>query len=578
MSVPGGRRPAWLWTSVGVVVAAVAVALLWLRSGAGYSNIYPEDYVGPDACRECHEQNHDDNYDAWSNHAHRVMNQNASDESVLGDFSDTELRYGRGHALFHRDGPDFMISIFEGGELVRRHRVTRTVGSLYVQYYIGTQVEGPEPASHISYRTENKLPFGYSVALDRWLPEIYFDSTVAPEAAYLDGRRPDYIYDEPPHHTWNVSCLTCHNTYPYVARLWTQRKPSSWSGGFPLDAVTWEGLESEHGGQLRLPGNVQGLQGEELVTVGISCESCHFGGREHALEEREIRFVPTAADLTIQHPLHGKPAESDRDDPFVINSICRQCHNAQLTRYPDGSSAVNSDEANALTAGACRSAIKCTDCHNPHEAGSPSGSPDESGYAEACLGCHPQLEPQAARARHTRHSEAVSCLDCHMPRIVSGLDTIVRSHRISLPTDLRMVRTRGPNACNLCHLDRPITWTLDELAAGWGLPRPRTDQVEAWYGANATTPIGTLWGDSRSPFIRMTAVEAYARSPRVDGRIEGMLGGLLDRKAFNRTLALITLERVIGQQLPPEDYDLLASPDRRREQVAELSEVLRDAL
>ena len=84
---------------------------------------------------------------------------------------------------------------------------------------------------------------------------------------------------------------------------------------------------------------------DELVTLGISCESCHFGGREHAVEEREIRFVPTSPMMTIRHPASGEPAESDRHDPFVINSICAQCHNATLDFYPDGSPAVNSNES-----------------------------------------------------------------------------------------------------------------------------------------------------------------------------------------------------------------------------------------
>ena len=57
-----------------------------------------------------------------------------------------------------------------------------------------------------------------------------------------------------------------------------------------------------------------------------------------------------------------------------------------------------------------------------------------------------------------------------------------------------------------------------------------------------------------------------------------MLEGLLDRHAFNRTLALIALERVLGQEIALDDYDLLASPDRRSQQVAALAEALRDAL
>src|SRR5690349_6593275 len=66
-----------------------------------YSNIHPDDYVGPDACRECHA----DQYHAWSQHSHSRMNQNATAQSVVGDFSDREIEYGNGRVVFEqRDG------------------------------------------------------------------------------------------------------------------------------------------------------------------------------------------------------------------------------------------------------------------------------------------------------------------------------------------------------------------------------------------------------------------------------------------------------------------------------------------
>src|SRR5262245_52489851 len=166
------------WTAVAAVAIAAWGVLAQLRAAeANYTNIYPSDYVGPNACRECHEKNHQENYESWQKHPHRTMNQNADDVSVKGDFSGVELRYGGGRAVFHRDGPTFLMSLYEGDRLVRRHVVTRTVGSVYVQYYIGTQVQGPEPRSHHTYKTESKLPFAYSIALKRWLPEVYLDST-----------------------------------------------------------------------------------------------------------------------------------------------------------------------------------------------------------------------------------------------------------------------------------------------------------------------------------------------------------------------------------------------------------------
>ena len=402
-----------------------------------YSNIYPEDYVGPDACSGCHEENHA----LWQAHPHRTMNQNPSEQTVKGDFSGQKIEYGAGYAIFERAGEDFLMSIYQEDEEPRLLQVTRTIGSLYVQYYAGKQILGPESTDHRAYKLETKLPFGYSIQLDRWLPEIYFDSTVYAEADFLDGTHRDYIYSAPLH-SWNATCLYCHNSYPYVARLWKQREASAniWRAGFPQSAVNWRGEQYDQGG-LVLPGpavkrsknrqEIRAVHSSELVTVGISCESCHFGGREHAVNNQKISFVPRADDLTIRRPKSAISYESDREDPFVVNSICFQCHNANLHRYPNLEPAVNSSESIAMSMGYCYSQIKCTDCHDPHERGAESGGPENPGHVEACLKCHQHLDEPVARSSHSRHSEVVSCLDCHMPRIVAGLDTVARSHAIT---------------------------------------------------------------------------------------------------------------------------------------------------
>jgi hypothetical protein len=225
-----------------------------------------------------------------------------------------------------------------------------------------------------------------------------------------------------------------------------------------------------------------------------------------------------------------------------------------------------------MDAGACKGAIRCTDCHNPHEAGPPSGSADVPGHVDACLGCHPQFVAEAERAKHTRHSANVNCLDCHMPRIVAGLDTVVRSHRISSATDVRMLGADAPNACNLCHLDKPLDWTLRELEQGWGYPTPAQAKAEA---AKHPGPAGEVWLHSENKFVRAATAEAYARAPRVEGRLAMLLQSLLDEQAFNRTLGLIALERIVGS-VSESDYDLLAPPETRQRQVTELTRTLRD--
>jgi hypothetical protein len=52
-----------------------------------YSNILPADYVGPQTCGKCHEPQ----YQRWSSHPHRFMNQLVSPTAVKGDFADSVL-------------------------------------------------------------------------------------------------------------------------------------------------------------------------------------------------------------------------------------------------------------------------------------------------------------------------------------------------------------------------------------------------------------------------------------------------------------------------------------------------------
>lgn len=556
---------------IGIVAAAALLGGLgwWLKPAEAYTNIYPGDYVGPATCGKCHQAN----YRSWKEHSHSRMNLAASDATVKGDFSGARLDYGAGHVVFERKGADFTMAIYEGDRFVRRHKVTRTVGSLYMQYYIGTQIEGPEPPEHWTYKLESKLPFAYCYALKRWLPEPFLDSTVAPETAYLDGA---FYLATAPTHNWNTSCMTCHNTYPYLVRLWHQPPPAPegaiWQGGFPRTAIRTS-MPLDHRGGLNVPDwNLRAMLPSELVTLGISCESCHFGGREHAINKKKIRFVPTSPELTVRRSDSPEPLKSNRKDHYIVNAICEQCHNARLDKFPNGGSAVNSCEATDMSMGACASQIKCTDCHNPHRHGPGSGAPDQPLQVAACVQCHAKYQPAEAALAHSRHSAAsgVTCLDCHMPRIVAGLDTVVRSHRISSPTEPSMLANGMPNSCNLCHLDKSINWTLEQFASGWGRRLRLKDELLPVYGGSFDTPLGETWLKSQDKFTRLAVAEAYARSPLVKDPAPFLLTALDDPNCFNRTLALISLQKRLGRTVPDREYALLAPPAARKKQLEAL--------
>ena len=51
------------------------------------------------------------------------------------------------------------------------------------------------------------------------------------------------------------------------------------------------------------------------------------------------------------------------------------------------------------------------------------------------------------------------CYNCHMPYTSYGLLKALRSHQITGPSVTTSVQTGRPNACNACHLDKPLGWT-----------------------------------------------------------------------------------------------------------------------
>jgi len=264
-----------------------------------YSNIRQEDYIGPEACAKCHEKN----YSTWKQHPHSRMNALASDETVVGDFSGTRPSYADGEAAFLKRDGAFLMEFYRSGKRIRTFRITRTIGWRYMQEYIGVQIEGPEPLDDPRYTTEAYLQFGYLIKPGTWLPQHYFNPETAPEYGTDGATDFDPFVSE----SWYTSrCIFCHNTYSYDTRLYTDRtggpSPSFETIKALAEADTSHKTNPEFFEQLQTLSytqQVRKLPTSKLVTVGISCESCHLGGREHSDGVTPIRFSPS-------HPLLGE--------------------------------------------------------------------------------------------------------------------------------------------------------------------------------------------------------------------------------------------------------------------------------
>jgi hypothetical protein len=535
------------------------------------SNILPDDYVGPQTCAQCHPRQHR----LWSKHPHRRMNQLPTPESVRGNFNDHVLHLPTGDVHFTTDSDGYHVTTRRNGEVIRRWRITRTVGTRYIQFYIGILTEGPEPADSL-VRREHMVPFCWWFAIDRWLPKHFFDPD-GPELLQ-DGipqtQGVDQYTDIRP---WTGVCLSCHNTVPYAYRA-----AHKLFAGFPNATVSLavgalaEELSATVPVQPTLADyeqiNMRLDPEQHLVTLGISCESCHFGGREHALSggERKISFVPTSPYLKLTRQRDGRLATNDRKNPATINGICTQCHSGNALLFPNGCAEFNSREGLDFNLGACSKQMTCVHCHEPHTAGALEGAPTNPAHVAACVSCHAQYSDEKTAVAHSRHPAAagVSCLDCHMPRQTLGVDRLVRTHRVGMPVEAGMASKNLANACNLCHLDRSLRWTLTELQRGWGKSIAVGATPEA--PVEWDRPMGEVWLKGEHTGMRRLAAETSAASAWAKSKLPDLIGALNDPEPINRVIISRAVEKAWGRKLRPEDYTITAPPSRRGEQIEHL--------
>jgi hypothetical protein len=504
------------------------------------------------------------------------MNQVPTDESVKGDFNDDVLKLPDSDVLFTRRNGDFLMVTRQNGQELRAFKVQRTIGSRNMQFYAGVQVSGPEPPEHAVYRP-NSLPFAYSYRLKQWYPRTYFDPVGNEKLGANGNPYVEGVHGLEDVRSYTKICMNCHNTYPYAYRA-VQPVLNGFPGMVVQTAV--EPLAQALPAALQPPGTLAGFEAlnerldpdKDLSTVGISCESCHFGGEEHAKSNGKIKFLPTSKFIRLE-PLAGRAAPTgDRKDPVTIVGLCAQCHSGSgAAMFPNNSCSGNSREARDMVGGHCASQIKCTDCHEPHTKGPPSGGgPDLVAHVEACAKCHTKYNDPAAALAHSGHpaSAGVNCLDCHMPRYGQGLEDLIRSHRIASPVEEVMVANGYPNACNLCHLDKSLGWTLQETKRIWN----REIKPQPGWSSFATLdkPQGQLWLDSGEARLRLLGRHLYARSPLGKATLPKLLDGLNDAEPCNRLFTCLAVEKVLGRNLTSEEIRITDPPPQRAASIERL--------
>lgn len=537
------------------------------------SNIHPTDYIGAAACKKCHPAN----FEGWSKHPHRWMNAMATPQTIMGDFSGrAKISYLGGTARFEFTEGKYLMKL-ERGNVKRVYEIHQTIGSRAQQYYVGTQIDGPEPKDHPFYTKDHVLPFGFSLSSGEWTPVVH----IGPELP--DGERPDPFM--PPSQgkhfaEYAKSCNFCHTTFAMGDML--GRRPHQMAEHSPLK-MHWSikpYLTAHHPDEStkmeELLRSGEGISNpmaswdapKFAESLGITCEACHLGSKAHSVSGGRIsaEFLPKSPYLSLETNKKIDPGKTHDN----INWACGRCHTGTRPTFAGGMSTWNSVEYSDAVKGSCYSKLKCTDCHNPHQATGPKWTQPPVKDDGVCLKCHGEFKDSTKRHAHTHHkggTEGDRCMNCHMPKIHEGLQDVVRTHMIYSPTRPDMIYANHPNACNICHTDKPIDWTLNYLSKWYD--KSYEDWRIALRYPKRDESVAKGWMASDDPAVRLVAANALIRQGKQTD-LPLALKALNDPYLINRQFASKSLDEVFQLNLSTIGYKFYQTREEREKSLIKL--------
>lgn len=505
--LPATRGGRWSVLGIAVVLAITITTVLnamWDTPPPANRPIKVpvNDYVSADSCRSCHPGN----YASWHTSFHRTMTQVAKRENFAADMDGLELSYAKTDYRVERKGDTYRVLTKPTGTPASAYGDPRDIVLLTGSHNF--QVCWVETTDKQGGRKLGQFPFGYIIADKIWTPMT--QTFLAPpniESYYSDG-------------DWNNGCINCHTT--------NGRSRPTPAGGYD----------------------------SEVSDFGISCESCHSGGKEHIAANRNPlrRFglhLSDKGDKTIANPAkmdgpaaslacgqchsfwafdsndtsvwdqHGakfRPGMKELDQRWVTQPhstihperlekmVQANPHRFDNSFWSDGLVRITGREYNGIIMSPCYKGghFSCVSCHEMHPADTSPANLKEwrsTGQTkpgmrgdQACTQCHGNI--QANLPAHTHHaagSPGSSCLNCHMPHTTYGLLRSLRAHTITSPNVEESVKVGRPNACNLCHLDRSLGWTAGKLAEWYGQQSPALDREQKELSAAV---VWALKGDA----------------------------------------------------------------------------------
>lgn len=483
------------------------------------------EYIGNGACASCHEQETAD----WTDSHHDLAMQEATPDTILGDFDNAQFHYHGVTTTFFRRGDAYFITTDNAQGLLETFPVKYVFGVEPLQQYLLPLPGGRLQALAIAWDTRPIQAGG-----QRWYHLYEEEPVLAGDPLHWTGG----------YFNWNTSCAECHST----------------------DVKKRYDAEAD-----------QFNTHYEQIDVG--CEACHGPGSTHQQLAQKDALSPGQIGFEMSLSARGawqwpEGADIARRTKTLDNTIqidtCGRCHARRSTLgdyhpgrplldthrlalidtplyWPDGQIR---DEVyvygSFIQSKMHQAGVVCSNCHNPH-----SNELIAEGNA-VCGQCHTAVQYDTpSHHRHLAKSAGTACVACHMPsQIYMGVDAR-RDHSMRIPRPDLSLSTGSPNACNQCHTEKSADWAYSALL-DWGVrfTDQRNHPARAFHAADRgdvratpilldtannnaysallrasaisrlsalvpsiTAPNVSLWLSSSDPLIRLAAAEAVGQLP-----------------------------------------------------------------
>jgi hypothetical protein len=416
-------------------------------------------YAGSETCKDCHEKN----YDHWTHDWHSRALSKAEPPFVAGKFANAHFKGDSSEAWMSRHAADYVMR-------------TRNREGQLLDYNISWVIGGKRMQDAVTVFDDG-----------RWqvLPVYYHVTGHGDWVDYNEAKQGKVGPDHP--HFWtnfkrtvNKECLECHATGVDVRY---DRATHAWS--------------------------------TSLTDAGVACEACHGPGARHAeTKAKSDIFRPSKNDISVCGRCHGPheplfpllvsdeqfhPGEKydDRYQALVITDGTERSGEF----FADGRPSSSSFEYQAVVQSRCYRIGKatCLSCHTaPHQ----DHGANEVALDRGCGDCHKGPD-------HSHHKH-VTCVDCHMPKLVSGVLDKFPDHTLDIPNPRNTIVHDVPNACTNCHADKPPAEMQKAIESWWPDANARqarrsrlADAIDEKSRNNSLAPLTAVVQDtSEAPTLR----------------------------------------------------------------------------